>query len=323
MRAYRAISVFGKALLFAVFLAIVAVLAAVSTSGYARANEPASSAVDAQEAPAIELDEHANATQTSAAITTEDPEVRPASEAEAATVPILQAQGSTTLGGDVLDGATLLIRPAGSHLALSINHDGAGQHNVVHLYNIGASSRFHLERAESGSSKYRIHFYPSFDAESHRTGNNSILDIDGPSTKEGKVIHVVGDSGNESNKQWQFIQQDDGTYYIYSEYSNKYWSLEDTSGINTEGNKLCQRESPMKWEIEVVGYDTGASPKVYDSYNFTHDGNTVTALNWMRYLDDEAYLSDLTIPGVHDAATCHIGVNPNFNFYRCQQFSRL
>ena len=52
-----------------------------------------------------------------------------------------------------LDKATVRLRPAGSWAALAINDDGGGifGNNVVHLYNIGASSRFYLEEQEGGS----------------------------------------------------------------------------------------------------------------------------------------------------------------------------
>ena len=62
----------------------------------------------------------------------------------------------TLLSGDELDGVKVRIRPTGSFKPLSINDDGDGNQNCVHLYYQGKSSQFYLEKADEDS--YYIYF---------------------------------------------------------------------------------------------------------------------------------------------------------------------
>ena len=60
-----------------------------------------------------------------------------------------QSESGTVVSG--LDGTVVRIRPQGSYSALSIKSDGSGYHSVVHMYHIGGSSRFKLEKVSSDS----------------------------------------------------------------------------------------------------------------------------------------------------------------------------
>ena len=93
--------------------------------------------------------------------------------------------------------------------------------------------------------------------------------------------------------------------------SGLFWSLKDTGKPKDNDNQIVQRKEPMKWEIELVSTSdfsptSMANIKQYDSLNFSFGGDTVTSLNWMSFLPSDMPLSDLSIPGTHDAATARI-----------------
>ena len=226
------------------------------------------------------------------------------------------------LHGDELDGATVRIRPAGSYSALAVNEDGEGNQNVVHMFHIGGSSRFYLEKVKDKEYSYHIYFYDSFTSKSPRHDSediSSVLDVDEPYDKDGSVIHVVVDN-DQTNKNWHFIRMPDGTYRITNERTGYFWALQD-SDINADNNKLVQSSTPLNWEIEILPQIAAESyQKTLDSYNFDYEGETVTSSDWMTKLPDTAYVSDLTIPGAHDATTCNISASPFAGAYRCQQF---
>ena len=256
-----------------------------------------------------------------------------ATASNALTVGAMSAQSvssvsSGTVTGKVLDGVTVRFRPSGSYNNVSVKDDGKTGQNTLHLYHIGGSSRFYLE-AMSDSS-YRMFMYSSFEDTSHKSSGNCIVDISSSKSykKEGGAVHVVSGNWSAENKQWKFIRQDDGTYYIQNVKSSMYWSLNDTSEINEDSNKVVQRSTPMKWEIEIVSRDDDAESwdtvKAYDSYDFTPDdtdtatfgGKVVTGMDWMTPLPDTRPLSKLSIPGTHDAATCSVSKGA---LARCQQ----
>lgn len=231
--------------------------------------------------------------------------------------------GATLITGGILDKATVSFHPQGIQSSLSIkgNGGGAGQ-NVVHLYNIGDAFRFWLTKADNDS--YYIDFFG--DADDYDPSNKR-LDIsdNGSYYDAGNVVHVVMGDKEADNKKWQFYRNTDGTYYIRNKKSGLYWGLEMT-GYN-DGNKLVQHyldSTPCKrWEMEVVAADGSRSIqelKEYDSYSFMLNSRMVTGANWMSFLPDDMVLSDVTIPGTHDAATAQLNFMMNATA-QCQQLS--
>ena len=223
-----------------------------------------------------------------------------------------QTDNGTVVTGDTLNGIKVRFRPAGSHKPLSINQDGDGSQNCVHLYYNGKSSHFYLQKADDDS--YYINFYKYYTDAKPKTSGDCRLDVersggtDDSYYREGQVIHVVSGSSEAMNKRWQLIQQDDGTYYIRNKRSQLYWSLDDLSKPKTNNNKLVQREEPLKWEMEIVSDDNEKlkTIKPYDSTNFNYNDKPVTSLNWMGALPDNLRITDISIPGTHDAGTCWV-----------------
>jgi len=203
--------------------------------------------------------------------------------------------GTTTglVKDGALDGLKVRIRPTGSFKPLSINEDGSGSQNCVHLYYQGKSSQFYLKKADTDS--YYINFYEHYyDATPKTTGDCRLdLEDDGGYDKEGQIIHVVSGNSTAENKRWQFIRQDDGSYYIRNKKTKKYWTLkdldEDPDGKFENKTKLVQSSTPLKWDIEIVSKDnTQFQDKVqYDSRNFQYNGQTVSSNNWMSALPDD------------------------------------
>lgn len=227
---------------------------------------------------------------------------------------------NSTLTGGKLDKVTVSFHPVGQSSSLSIrdNGFGAGQ-NVVQLYNIGDSFRFWLTKADGDS--YYIDFFGGANDYDPSNKRLDLSDNDGYDNP-GNVVHVVKGNKDATNKRWRFIRNNDGTYYIQNVRSGLYWDLENDNF--DDKNKLCQQsfDRAQKWEMEIVHAD-GEIPieelKEYDSYSFKRKGKYVTGANWMSFLSDDTILSDVTIPGTHDAGTAHTDM---FNaMAQCQQLS--
>ncbi len=231
--------------------------------------------------------------------------------------------------GDALNGVKVRFRPAGSYKPVSVEDDGDGGQEDLILYYLGESTHFRLEKADGDS--YKIRFFQDFAKQDVKKDKAQILDVersDGDDStyyRDGQNIHMV--SGNEDaiNKRWQFIQQPDGTYYIRNKMTQKYWSLEDLDKPKSNNNEVVQSSTPLKWELELVSTSDFSASKMtsiknYDSLNFNFGGGTVTSLNWMSFLPDSAHITDISIPGTHDAATARIQTSENKESRRTQQF---
>ena len=229
----------------------------------------------------------------------------------------LQAQADTVspglVEGGVLDGMKVRFRPEGSYAPLAINQDGTGTQNVAHLFYNGKSSQFYLKKADNDS--YYIYFYQHYWDTAYKNTGDCVLDVertknDESYMKEGQVIHVTEFSSSDSarNKRWKLIRQNDGTYYIQNDRSGLYWSLKDLTKPKANNNKLIQRNAPLKWTMEIVSGDNDKleTIKGYDSLNFRYNNEDVNSTNWMGALPQTLKITDISIPGTHDAGTCWV-----------------
>jgi len=221
------------------------------------------------------------------------------------------------LSGDVFDGVTVRIRPENCTYGLCINNDGATYKSVVHMWNIGDSSRFLFTKADSDS--YYINFYAE---PSDSAANDWVLDVDQDWIKgygkEGAAIHVVSKDSKDHQK-WKLYRYSDGTYAIQNKDSGKWWTLDDTSNKDKEGNKLRQSEDRLYWEFEVLFAKSSqrfVSSKDYSSYTFDQGDGLITAMNWMSKLPGDMRITDVSMPGVHDAGTCDLRIDFDA---KCQQ----
>ena len=224
------------------------------------------------------------------------------------------------LSGDIFDRVTVIIHPAGQNSALNIRDNGRGPgQNVVQLFNTGDSCRFFLTRADENS--YYIDYFDGADDYSPSTKRFDLSDKNGYGNS-GNVVHVVKGNSTATNKRWMFVRNSDGTYYIQNKRSGLFWDLENNNYNNK--NKLCQRslQSAQAWEIEVVAADGSYSidyVKKFDSFSFESSGEIVRSCSWMSELPDELYITDLSIPGTHDAGAAHTSTCNSSA--QCQQLS--
>lgn len=236
---------------------------------------------------------------------------------------------SDCVPGDKLDGVKVRFRPAGSHKPVSVEDDGDGDQEDLILYYLGESTHFRLEKADGDS--YKIRFFQDYANQDVKRKKAQILDVERNNNddqtyyREGQNIHMVSGDGDALNKRWQFLQQPDGTYYIRNKRTQLYWSLEDLNKPKSNNNKIVQRKTPMKWELELVStsdfsVDKMAEIKHYDSLNFALGGETVTSLDWMSFLPDSAYITDISIPGTHDAAMARLDTSAGKESRRTQQY---
>ena len=231
------------------------------------------------------------------------------------------------LSGDELDQTVIRMKPSfgdGKALNIADNGEWLGRQNVVHLYDIGDSSRFLLTKADDDS--YYIDYY---NGSGHYTLSDERIDIDDHNgyDNEGNKVHVVFDNRTDMNKRWQFIQRPNGYYLVRNKRSGLYWALEKVSTKN--GTDLVQKRlsDSHTWQMEILNcFDSGkpvSSLKKYDtlSYMESEDGS-INSCNWMSYLPDDTNIMDISIPGSHDAGTAQTTEISNHSA-QCQQHTIL
>lgn len=233
------------------------------------------------------------------------------------------AQAGTAASAADLDKTVIRIRPAGNRTSSEVgtsvgvreNGDGgATRKNVLELFDINDSSRFYLVKA--GDNCFNMRFFKTSDND---TGylNSKYVDLDSSKNykKEGAAVHVYHTSdGSANNRKWRLWLQSDGTYYIQNVHSGLYWALEKSS--YDDGTRIVQQplDKATRWEIEIshdsVSRITSNQEK-YDTYSYylnsgLSSGRRVTSSNWMTALPDNTLLTDLSIPGAHDAVACNM-----------------
>lgn len=218
------------------------------------------------------------------------------------------------------------LRPAGYFRTASVNEDGNVIGNVCHLFNDGTSSKLILERVETdadNSNWYAIRTLLNF--EEHKKTGYSIWSVDGDSDKDGKVIHVwSGEYDNKPSRAFAFERQSNGTYIIRDRTNEKkdinYLAIEK-DGKDQDNNKICHKRKSIPWELELVGYDMGKTNTTVSSIDWTTYSSYVDGPCWMKYVDDNKYLDELSIPGTHDSGTCSVDndTEPQSSQAKCQQ----
>lgn len=218
------------------------------------------------------------------------------------------------------------LRPAGYFRTASVNEDGNVIGNVCHLFNDGTSSKLILERVETdadNSNWYAIRTLLNF--EEHKKTGYSIWSVDGDSDKDGKVIHVwSGEYDNKPSRAFAFERQQNGTYIIRDRTNEKkdinYLAIEK-DGKDQDNNKICHKRKSIPWELELVGYDKGEINTTVRSIDWITYSSYVDGPYWMKYVDGNKYLDELSIPGTHDSSTCsvHNDAEPQTSLAKCQQ----
>ena len=225
-----------------------------------------------------------------------------------------------------LDKFVIRLRPAGYFRTASVNEDGNVIGNVCHLFNDGTSSKLILEHVETDTDNrnwYAIRTLLNF--EEHKKTGYSIWSVDGDSDKDGKVIHVwSGEHDGKPSRSFAFDRQSNGTYIIRDRTNEKkdinYLAIEK-DGKDQDNNKICHKRKSVPWELELVGYDKGEINTTVRSIDWIKYSSYVDGPCWMKYVDGNKYLDELSIPGTHDSSTCSVDndTEPQTSLAKCQQ----
>lgn len=237
---------------------------------------------------------------------------------------------NTPAPSDSLDNFVIRLRPAGYFRTASVNQDGNVRGNVCHLFNDGTSSKLILENVTTkndDTSWYAIRTLLNF--EEHKKTGYSIWSVDDDSDKDGKVIHVWGgEYDNKPSRAFAFERQSNGTYIIRDRTVEKETEKKDikylaieSDGKDQDNNKICHKSKSIPWELELVGYDMGKINTTVRSIDWTTYSSYVDGPCWMKYVDDNKHLDELSIPGTHDSGTCSVDndTEPQSSQAKCQQ----
>lgn len=227
---------------------------------------------------------------------------------------------------DTLDKFVIRLRPAGYFRTASVNEDGNVIGNVCHLFNDGTSNKLILEHVATDTENtnwYAIRTLLNF--EEHKKTGYSIWSVDGDSDKDGKVIHVwSGEHDGKPSRSFAFDRQQNGTYIIRDRTNEKkdinYLAIEK-DGKDQDNNKICHKRKSIPWELELVGYDKGEINTTVRSIDWITHSSYVDGPCWMKYVDGNKYLDELSIPGTHDSSTCSVDndTEPQTSLAKCQQ----
>lgn len=225
-----------------------------------------------------------------------------------------------------LDKFVIRLRPAGYFRTASVNEDGNVIGNVCHLFNDGTSSKLILEHVATDTENtnwYAIRTLLNF--EEHKKTGYSIWSVDGDSDKDGKVIHVwSGEHDGKASRSFAFDRQQNGTYIIRDRTNEKkdinYLAIE-TDGKDQDNNKICHKRKSIPWELELIGYDMKKNDATVSSLDWITYSSYVDGPCWMKYVDDNKFLDELSIPGTHDSDTCSVDkdTEPQSSQVKCQQ----
>lgn len=222
------------------------------------------------------------------------------------------------------------LRPAGYFRTASVNEDGNVIGNVCHLFNDGTSNKLILENVltdADGTNWYAIRTLLNF--EEHKKTGYSIWSVDGDSDKDGKVIHVWGgEYDNKPSRAFAFERQSNGTYIIRDRTVEKETEKKDikylaieSNGKDQDNNKICHKSKSIPWELELIGYDMKKNDATVSSLDWITYSSYVDGPCWMKYVDDNKFLDELSIPGTHDSGTCSVDndTEPQSSQVKCQQ----
>lgn len=236
----------------------------------------------------------------------------------------------TPTSAATLDNFVIRLRPAGYFRTASVNEDGNVIGNVCHLFNDGTSSKLILEHVATKNDDtnwYAIRTLLNF--EEHKKTGYSIWSVDGDSDKDGKVIHVwSGEHDGKPSRSFAFERQSNGTYIIRDRTVEKETEKKDikylaieSNGEDQDNNKICHKSKSIPWELELIGYDMKKNDATVSSLDWITYSSYVDGPCWMKYVDDNKFLDELSIPGTHDSSTCSVDndTEPQSSQVKCQQ----
>ena len=201
------------------------------------------------------------------------------------------------------------LNPPGYDCDVNMNHYVGAIGNCLHLFYIGTSSKISAEWVEEKHA-YRLRSFTVLEDEPNI--RDLVWDVDNQSVDEHTsdnevVLHIWNEQGTTHASQfWRFIPVEgkQNVYYIYNVNSCLFASIEGGYNNNNDKNgfKLVQSKTAFPWELHMLNQND------YNSYTDTTD-EEINHGNWMPKLPDSMYLSEVNMPGTHDAGAANLSTH--------------
>ena len=229
-----------------------------------------------------------------------------------------------------LDNFVIRLRPAGYFRTASVNQDGNVRGNVCHLFNDGTSSKLILENVTTKNDDtnwYAIRTLLNF--EEHKRRATAFGRSTTTRTKMERSS-TYGAASMTTSPAALLRSSANQTEPISSETARsrkkprkkdiKYLAIE-SNGEDQDNNKICHKSKSIPWELELIGYDMKKNDATVSSLDWITYSSYVDGPCWMKYVDDNKFLDELSIPGTHDSGTCSVDndTEPQSSQVKCQQ----
>lgn len=206
------------------------------------------------------------------------------------------------------DGAPLFtLNPEGYDCDANVNLDGSAIGDCLHLYYIGTSSKITAEWIDSKQA-YKLRSYGN----QENSLTCQVWDVAGQSVdpEEYATIHVWSEKDDDANdvacQLWRFIPVEgkSNVYYIYNVNSRLYLSIDgghsESAKNDVNGVELVQSATACPWELNLLNQNS------LNAYTKDSNVDEINAGNWMSKLPGSMYLSEVNIPGTHDAGAANL-----------------
>lgn len=217
------------------------------------------------------------------------------------------------------------LNPLNYDCDVNVNDDGDVIGNCLQLFYIGTSSKITAEWVESKNA-YRLRNYSTLEKSLDNDMNEDFVwdvngqSVDEPTSDNDAVLHLWKEQGTTHASQfWRFIPVEgkQNVYYIYNVNSCLYASIEGGYDNNNDKNevKLVQSKTAFPWELHILNKNG------FTEYTADTTDEEINHGNWMSRLPDSIYLSEVNIPGTHDAGATNLITNNNnqLSLAICQQ----
>lgn len=201
--------------------------------------------------------------------------------------------------------------------SLTIQNNNSKNGDDLQMWQFGVSDKLRVWDYSKGKGDgvFRLHVVNWREETSNR-----YIDVEGQKTNDGANIHVWKESGDNKAK-WFALEEDNDsdpeTFYIYNINSGKYLAPENYFDESKDswshrqclasGKNTVLSSKPYHWRVQVI--------------NRTPD-TVKSQREWMKQLPDSTLLSEINIPGTHDAATANVegSWNEGYNAVACQKY---
>lgn len=178
------------------------------------------------------------------------------------------------------DKAICMIYPKGYKRDVNVSGDSGKNGAKLHLWLHGTSQKVEC----IWDSVYQAYTLGCMTGTEHDLG--TVWDVENRSYDEGTDIQTWEKMGGKSLSQyWRFVSRGDGVYQIQNAYTGKYAALREAK--DADGVQLVTSSRPTDWQVDVINVSD----------------QDAKAVHWMSELSDDWLLSELNIPGTHDAGT--------------------